>query len=358
MFVPSPYQGEVLVPQSQFAKSEPRIYFFDNLKAILITLVVFGHVIEPMLEEQAATIAYAFIYLFHMPLFIFCSGFFAKYTPKKIFTRLVIPYIIFQLIYTFLARGIWDDTDRLIQFTTPYWILWYLLALMVWTLLLPLLDILISNKRNMILTIIASLILGVAAGFEYTMGYYMSLSRLVVFAPFFIIGRCIGKTVSPETFQRRISAWYIKCVTGILSALIFVWLFFNYDTLDVRWFYGALAYVRLDYTYIVRILNYLAAFVISLFFLSIIPRRKMFFSYIGQRTMAVFLLHGIVMRLMVHYDVYTALYEETRGTEAWMLFASFLFSILLVVLFSLNFKRLVPFRRKTSKEKLNCTSAA
>ena len=52
--------------------------YFDNLKFILILLVVVGHLIEPFNDEAAMGAIYRFIYSFHMPLFIFAAGYFAK----------------------------------------------------------------------------------------------------------------------------------------------------------------------------------------------------------------------------------------------------------------------------------------
>lgn len=56
-----------------------RIALFDNIKGLLIILVVVGHVAHPVHNDNP-TISCLFdvIYLFHMPLFVFVSGLFAK----------------------------------------------------------------------------------------------------------------------------------------------------------------------------------------------------------------------------------------------------------------------------------------
>ena len=66
-----------------------RIYFFDNLRALLIFLVVLGHMFE-IFVSRISDIAYVFIYLFHMPLFVFCSGYFAKFNPGRIVRKLFV----------------------------------------------------------------------------------------------------------------------------------------------------------------------------------------------------------------------------------------------------------------------------
>lgn len=56
-----------------------RDYLFDNYKVFLIFLVVIGHFIEPSYtnNEFLYTLKW-FIFSFHMPAFIFISGYFSK----------------------------------------------------------------------------------------------------------------------------------------------------------------------------------------------------------------------------------------------------------------------------------------
>lgn len=56
-----------------------RIYKWDNIKFILILLVVLGHFVDVYTSESDNMKALFFtIYIFHMPLFIFISGLFSK----------------------------------------------------------------------------------------------------------------------------------------------------------------------------------------------------------------------------------------------------------------------------------------
>ena len=54
-----------------------RDYRIDGIKWLLIVLVTFGHVIEPALSNPIANKLYSIIYIFHMPLFVFISGYYA-----------------------------------------------------------------------------------------------------------------------------------------------------------------------------------------------------------------------------------------------------------------------------------------
>ncbi|MGT2357153.1 acyltransferase family protein [Staphylococcus aureus] len=65
-----------------------RDYFFDNARAILILLVVFGHMLQPYTSgDKYLSALYLVIYSFHMPTFLFISGYFAKNIRETILFR-------------------------------------------------------------------------------------------------------------------------------------------------------------------------------------------------------------------------------------------------------------------------------
>ena len=90
-------------------EKKERDYYFDNLKAVLIFLVVLGHFLLPIHDNAVLVILKRLIYVFHMPLFVFVSGYFAKtiyhngtFNFKRIL-YLIKAYILFviaiQLVY-------------------------------------------------------------------------------------------------------------------------------------------------------------------------------------------------------------------------------------------------------------------
>ena len=60
-----------------------RDYYFDNLKAVLIFLVVLGHFLLPIYDDAFLVVLKRLIYVFHMPLFVFVSGYFSKNIYKN-----------------------------------------------------------------------------------------------------------------------------------------------------------------------------------------------------------------------------------------------------------------------------------
>ena len=80
-------------------KVKERSPLFDNMKMVLIILVVFGHALEEISLEHEYGIIRACIYSFHMPVFIFISGYFsgggAQAKAKKLL--LIVGYLISYL---------------------------------------------------------------------------------------------------------------------------------------------------------------------------------------------------------------------------------------------------------------------
>ena len=274
-----------------------RLYIFDNLKVLLIFLVVFGHMLE-IITSRLGGMAYTFIYMFHMPLFVFCTGYFSKYNPKKILAKLVVPFLAFQFLYSVFGIFILGNYGIAIQFTTPFWMLWFLFSLIIWMLFLPIIDRFTNNKRQALITVSVSFVLGILAGFDDTMGYYMSLQRTFYFLPFFVSGFCMRKWVSAEVLLKVLGKWYVRAVFGILAVGILAFVFLFNDFIYIRWLWAAFSYERLahaGYTFVVRIVLYLVAVVISAGVMCFTPREKLVVSYIGERTLQVFLLHGFIV---------------------------------------------------------------
>lgn len=96
-------------------ENSKRIEWIDIMKGIGIVLVVIGHVVSVSVEEDR----YIFqtIYLFHMPLFFYISGYTYKKSDIKVYTikktyQLLIPY--FSLLILFLPVSIYifpHETD-------------------------------------------------------------------------------------------------------------------------------------------------------------------------------------------------------------------------------------------------------
>jgi hypothetical protein len=96
------------------APAPQRIIWLDAAKAYGIFLVYYGHIAERFYQlggNHAALLQDKFVYAFHVPLFFFISGFFARQTPdsvtafvrKSLLTRLLPVFFLSLLIVPGMA---------------------------------------------------------------------------------------------------------------------------------------------------------------------------------------------------------------------------------------------------------------
>ena len=242
----------------------------DNAKGILITLVVIGHMLLPIQgTTRGVTNFFYMIYAFHMPAFVFISGLLAQ----RIYTRVPKPthapaenraprhphhaanvsatqqvttvghfngrrwcstlwlYLLFQFILFFSEIPAYGRTTRFPDFLHTSGAPWYLLALLLWYLMIPFfagcrgkvlpLRLAFSNRRQQpserraqsdeglqagraqcgipcsLIAWILFTSLSLAGGYLASgplagIGDFLALDRVIAFAPFFFAGYFIG----------------------------------------------------------------------------------------------------------------------------------------------------------------------
>lgn len=262
--------------------TSPRNAAIDHYKLFLIACVVFGHCLQPSIILFEVRPVFHIIYLFHMPAFVFLSGMFTNiHKSRERALQFLILLVIFQFIYYFFAPLTGEDTHNILR---PYWILWYLLCLIVWTLLSPVLA-----KIKFVLPI--SIVLALGAGCIDQFGYTLSLSRLFYFLPFFVAGLCYGEKIVSMVRSRAI-AIFTLCLCIVLMAV-------TSGMLDERWLYGSFSYAKLGVSDMqgiamrsgIMILSSVAA----LSLIPLMPSRESRLSAMGAHTLGVFLLHNFIV---------------------------------------------------------------
>ncbi len=278
-----------------------RDYGWDNLRFLLILFVVGAHLLENAPAIEWRWQVYQIIYSFHMPAFLFLFGYFAKYSQKRIVFAWTVPYFVFQTLYILFAANVLKHNAPL-QYTTPYWILWYLPACIFYQLLIPIYDV--SGGFRRLIVLLASVGLALAAGFDKTVGYTMSLSRFLVFQPWFLLGfycrreeRLKKVTLSPR-FRAIIGA---VCLFFIALSVVYLQKHNVPNTL----LYGSYPYSSIGQTAGGRGVTMVIAFVWIVFLFAVLRpllnRRLFLITMIGQNTLPVFLLHGFIVRAIPVY---------------------------------------------------------
>ncbi len=283
-----------------------RNYRFDNIKFILIALVVFGHFLE-LIDGQAADNLYRVIYLFHIPAFIFITGYFAKFNPSKILFSFIVPYVLLQILYlVFHAFVISEKSTVTLQVTKPYWLLWYLMTVAFYYLLIPFFET--RNKRKQIMIIAAVVAVSLLAGFDENIGYFLSLSRFFTFLPFFLTGYYFGQNNRQEKKTDTNISSHIFLSMAVLGVIISIFYIVN-SPIRYQVLYGSYSYEAMNYGPGIKLLLAAFAFFWIILLLHVIPNKKiMGISIIGKNTLPVYVLHGFLVKLADKYDLF--MYSE------------------------------------------------
>lgn len=290
---------------------EQRDYKADNIRFVLIFCVVFGHLLE-LFSGQAAGFIYRLIYTFHMPAFIFLTGYFAKFKPKKILLSLIWPYFLFQTLYRLFQAYVIDGAgSATLQYTTPYWILWYLLATVFYYMLIPLLQW--ESIAGRVCIFATSVAVSLLAGLENTLGYYMTLSRFFCFLPFFVAGYYLGKrtpNLPKKTGSRGGQALFLICL--ILVAVLEWFVLNDPEGFTKQVLYGSYSYAGGGFTWKQRLLLLALGFAwIGVLFTIVSDRKIPVVSTIGSNTLPVFLFHGFAVRILGKEAVFQ--YTQTEN---------------------------------------------
>ena len=182
---------------------------------------------------------------------------------------------------------------------TPYWILWYLLCMAIWTFSLKFI------KNVNIKLIVFFFMLSFLFGFIPINGI-LSINRLIYFYPFFLLGNLCGKDKEKfmnciKSFKKPILIFISIC---FLVILMFVFRYFA-PNINISFFYGKSHYSSLS-DFFGRFIAYFLGIACGFAVMLIIPDRhrtnskfKSFsFSQIGSRTLSIYLLHVVFISLI------------------------------------------------------------
>ncbi|MGI6221542.1 MAG: acyltransferase family protein [Coriobacteriales bacterium] len=283
-----------------------RIHFIDNLRGVLILLVVLGHFyLNGRAEAQVTGLLYSTIYLFHMPLFVFVSGFLAKrvYTKEKgLRANKIINLVVLGFLFQAVIIAFYPGPETIIVFlktlnfgSTP----WYLISLASWYLITPVLA-----RSKPLPTIIVSVVLGLLAGCVEVFDDTFSIARTFMFLPFFVT----GYYCSTERLE-RVSRSRSAKVVAVAAALFVVCYWMGGGSLLLRQFtyvYGNSPYPS---TVLQGVLGrgtvYLVAVWLSVAVVSIIPKREVrWLAFLGKNTLSIYVFHRIIKCICVNNGLF------------------------------------------------------
>ena len=312
-------------------KHRKRNYSLDVFKGVLIFLVVFGHFLLPVKEREYALFnkLFFFIYSFHMPAFIFLSGYLYYDSWKRKGTKLksVIPLIMLFLMMKILLHIsdmlFYGDRniipDFLHESSTP----WYISALIFFRLSLYPLELFLKlNKKKLtydavtiyvtVLTVFFIFFSMLNMNWQVRVDDFLSLDRVVSFAPYFYIGilykkySSVSKTSIFEEINMRFFAIGAFCVLGFF-------VLFKYVRFYTLIFYGPWGYRIAEGNILpifkgvlnpLRIIYMPYALSTSYFIFAVTSLKKNFLTNILKRfgvySLPIFAFHRIIRDAFLH----------------------------------------------------------
>lgn len=283
------------------AESKSRILKFDNTKAFLMLIVVFGHGLTPFLGSQGVNWATLWLYSFHMPLFVFLTGLFAKkaVSKEKLDFRKIVSFALlgmFIKVATHLTLVACGKNPKF-NLLEENGVAWYIFVMAV--------HMIISHAVRKLTpwkVLLTSVVIALLAGYVDDIGNVFVLSRIITFFPAFYLGVIADR--------EKLTNFVNKPLVRVASALFFVsftvGIYFVIDKVyPLRYVLtGNNPYCEFGaqgkaFGALLRLGCYVLSLMMGLAVISLSPNRKIpFFTFCGSRTLSVYALHRPVQLVM------------------------------------------------------------
>ena len=269
---------------------KPRIELYDNIKGLLILLVVIGHFMHPVHNDNPVISAgFDIIYLFHMPLFVFMSGLFAKgaYRDGRLNVNRIISYLVLGFAYQAAIILINGSAllPKLFLFTSAPW---YLIAMAWWYLMTPLL-----TRVRPAVGIAASCAIALAWGAADLSNGLLAISRTLTFLPWF----ACGYYLKPERVAHLHGNRWLWAAAPAAAAIALARLL---DPTVYDWFfqrvYGDTPYLAgIGIGLVEKLVATAVAIVFSLAVIKLIPNAtRPRLGLLGRRSLQIYVIHRLI----------------------------------------------------------------
>lgn len=288
--------------------------YYDNLKFVLIAFVVVGHFALTYLHgasSKPVTVVKDWIWLFNMPAFLFVSGMFAKnlYTLERgLRVDAISFYLVMYLGFSVVVQAVMATySDPTFDIFHVYSIPWYFLALALLGVSLPFMARIRGGAR---VVVPAAAAFAMIAGFNDGFGSFLSLSRVVNFAPFYYAGYFMDR----EALKRAVAAVQGKPVYLLLDMVLLIVVFImlwrvpeeyasTMNNLSMAYSpYHDCGDLPLATIVCMRVAWFGLAGAMTFGISVFVPLGETLYTELGQRTMQVYILHPLVYLPMRGFD--------------------------------------------------------
>lgn len=305
--------------------------WLDNIKGILMILVVVGHAIASICDDYKDMLwLYNAINFFHMGTFFIVSGYLSKRRVAQrdwisLINRNIVPYILAQFLLYFVAALVKygfkaSSIDSFMSSSSfslfqPIYQLWYLMAMILFVILC----MVGQPQKHPILWLIGSIIVSLGVGY-FQQIMILRITKAAAFLPFFIIG-----IILPDNFLgflkrfRKLLAIPALAIFALYGLIVIQ----QKDTLLAKLGSASSAYKVMAKSYpgidplLQRAIFLGGVIVLAFAFYVLIPRRRTFFTFIGENSLYVFILHSILVIIPIRVLNYQYHWMDNLS-QIWM----------------------------------------
>ncbi len=267
--------------------------WLDNVKMVLVTLVVVGHAIGLVSATTGSHWVYDFIYLWHIPAFVFVSGYLSKSFEwdrrrmKSLLYTLAVPYLLFEPALYYYRVAVVDEHEPGILWLQPHWTMWYLIVLLMWRLVTPILKL---HWLFLPLSVIVSLVGGLWDN------DVLMIPRFLGLLPFFVL----GLHLKPRHLKHLDDVWVKLAALPMLVGIFAMALYTDsWARTTLLWYDAGYDEIPIDNEIVfqtrltVMMVGLLGAFSA----MALVPRRNLgWFTTAGTATMVIYLFHSFAIK--------------------------------------------------------------
>jgi fucose 4-O-acetylase-like acetyltransferase len=276
-----------------------RLEYIDSLRGFLIICMVAGHIIQWFLPDYEHNHLFNSIYSFHMPLFMFVSGFVCfrpdiqihfKAGLKRRFLQLMLPFFMWTFVVRPLIDWNFDVTkmlNKLIYPDTGFWFLWVLFFIYVIFLSLSKIADKLRFNKTFVLAAVA-LVLYVTYlfsnfryfGFQFISWYFM----------FFIIGFLHNQY---NSLINKYSKYLF-----VVSMIIFPILAYHWQMKIPPTVFGFTIKSNL-FLYVYKLVSVIFSIPFFMYLFRLFDEKYHILGKVGKNTLGIYVIHGIISNYIV-----------------------------------------------------------
>lgn len=281
-----------------------RLNYLDNLKGFLIICVILGHAIQFSNPSFDNVPLFRFIYSFHMPLFMWVSGFVNYRTEtnlsvlKRRAIQLALPFAAWVTFHCMVTMNLYFWVDVVYNPTISVWFIWDLFLIICFT---TIINYWCEKNHNSSLLITSIAFVVMQIGIKACHTEFLGISHTLDMGLFYIMGYYMKKY---EVFNKYVS---VKFGGAIFVLFLLGCLFWQRKQPPTFYPEGG-KIVMLLYKMLIAAL---ACISIPVVFKTFLNKNTKFFTYLGQQTLGIYVIHmSLIFYFIKYYDKYCHIDNE------------------------------------------------